>query len=145
MGIRMMPEQFPEHRRQDPRRAAEARVFDALQSLDLEGYGLYEYRFRKEGKQVDNPLWVPSLGRFAVQVKGGTYEMDHSGQWYLQTPDGTRIRVPSPLEEVADGCMEMRDGIRKATTFGNFVAGVVIFTDMERDEEIGHMARERYH
>ena len=66
MGIRMMPEQFPEHRRQDPKRAAEARVFDALLDLGLNGYGLYEFRFRREGKQVDNPLWVPSLGRFAV-------------------------------------------------------------------------------
>ena len=37
MGIRMMPEQFSEHRRQDPKRAAEARVFDALQSMDLDG------------------------------------------------------------------------------------------------------------
>ena len=145
MGIRMMPEQFPEHRRQDPKKAAEAKVFDALLDLGLNGYGLYEFRFRREGKQVDNPLWVPSLGRFAVQVKGGTYEMDHRGQWFLATPDGTRIPVQSPLEEAADGCMELRDGIRMATTFGNFVAGVVIFTDMEPDDEIGHMARERYH
>ena len=108
MGIRMMPEQFPEHRRQDPKRAAEARVFDTLQNLDLDGYGLYEYRFRKNGKQVDNPLWVPSLGRFAVQVKGGTYEMDHSDQWFLRTPDGARIGVSSPLEEAADGCMDVK-------------------------------------
>ena len=145
MGIRMMPEQFPERRRNDPKRRAEARVFDALVDLGLNGFGLYEFRFRREGKQVDNPLWVPSLGRFAVQVKGGTYEMDHRGQWFLVKPDGTRLPVQSPLEEAADGCMELRDGIRMATTFENFVAGVVIFTDMEPDDEIGHMARERYH
>ena len=41
--------------------------------------------------------------------------------------------------------MELRDGIRKATTFENFVVGVVMFTDMERNEEIEHMAWERYH
>ena len=145
MGIRMMPEQFPEQRRQDPKRRAEARVFDALLRLDLEGYGLYEYRFRKDGRQVDNPLWVPELGRFAVQVKGGTYEADHSDQWFLRMPDGDRKWVPSPLQEVADGCIELRNGIRKATSFETFVAGVVIFTDMERHEEIEHMARERYH
>ena len=145
MGIRMNPPEFPEHRRQDPKRAAEARVFDALQDMDLDGHGLYEYRFRKDGKQVDYPIWVTSLGRFAVQVKGGTYEMDHSGQWLLLTHDGAQVQVASPLEEAADGCMELRDGIRKATTFGNFVAGVVVFTDMERNEEIEHMARERYH
>ena len=145
MGIRMNPPEFPEQRRQDPKRRAEARVFDALERLDLEGYGLYEYRFRKKGQQVDNPLWVPDLGRFAVQVKGGTYEAEHSDRWFLRTPDGARISAKSPLEEVADGCMEMREGIRKATTFETFIAGVVIFTDMERSEEIEHMARERYH
>ena len=145
MGIKMNPPQFSDQRRQDPKRLAEARVFDALQNLDLEGYGLYEYRFRRDGKQVDYPLWVTSLGRFAVQVKGGTYEMDQSDQWLLLTPGGDPVKVSSPLEEAADGCMELRDGMRKATTFGNFVAGVVMFTDMERNEEIEHMARERYH
>ena len=71
--------------------------------------------------------------------------MDQTGQWLLLAHDGTSVQVPSPLEEAADGCMELRDGIRKATTFGNFVVGVVLFTDMERREEIEHMARERYH
>ena len=61
MGIKMNPPQFSDQRRQDAKRAAEARVFDALQNLDLEGYGLYEYRFRRDGKQVDYPLWVTSL------------------------------------------------------------------------------------
>ena len=32
MGILMMPEQFDQDRRQDPKRAAEARVYDALQN-----------------------------------------------------------------------------------------------------------------
>ena len=49
------------------------------------------------------------------------------------------------LMTLANDSMEMRDGIRKATTFESFVAGLVIFTDMERNEEIEHMARERYH
>ena len=70
MGIRMMPEQFSEHRRQDPKRAAEARVFDALQSMDLDGYSLYEFRYRKEGRQLDFALWLDMLGRLAIQVKG---------------------------------------------------------------------------
>ena len=113
MGIKMNPPQFSDQRRQDPKRAAEARVFDALQTLDLECYGLYEYRFRRDGKQVDYPLWVTSLGRFAVQVKGGTYEMDQSDQWLLLTPGGDPVKVSSPLEEAANGCMELRDGMRK--------------------------------
>ena len=145
MGMKMMLEQFPEHRRQDPKRGAEARVFDALQNLDLDGHGLYEYRYRREGKQVDYPLWVHALARLAVQVKGGQYEMDNTGKWFLRKPDGKLDRVQSPLEETADGCMEMRDGILEVTGYKNFVAGVLIFPDMERNEEMEHMARERYH
>ena len=40
MAIRMNPEEFPEHRRQDPKRAAEARVYDALRELELSGRGI---------------------------------------------------------------------------------------------------------
>ena len=145
MGIRMMLEQFPEHRRGDPKRGAEARVFDALLNLDLEGHGLYEYRYRREGKQVDYPLWLHSMARFAVQVKGGQHEMDNTGQWFLRKPDGSLERIQSPLEETADGCMEMRDGILEATGFKNYVAGVLMFPDMQRNEEMERMARERYH
>ena len=143
MGIRMMLEQFPEHRRQDPKRGAEARVFDALQKLGLDGDGLYEYRYRKEGKQVDYPLWLHSMARFAVQVKGGHYEMDNTDKWFLRMPDGRLERVhSSPLEETADGCMEMRDGILEVTGYKNFVAGMLIFRNMQRNEELEHMARE---
>ena len=143
MGMKMMLEQFQEQRRQDPKRGAEARVFDALQNLDLDGHGLYEYRYRREGKQVDYPLWIHSMARFAVQVKGGKYEMDNTGQWFLHKPDGKLDRVQSPLEETADGCMEMRDGILEVTGYKNFIAGVLIFPDMERDEKMEHMADAR--
>ena len=116
MGMKMMLEQFPEQRRQDPKRGAEARVFDALQNLDLDGpRPLRVPAYRREGKQVDYPLWIHALARLAVQVKGGKYEMDNTGQWFLHKPDGRLDRVQSPLEETSDGCMEMRDGILEVT------------------------------
>ena len=87
MGIRINPPEFPEHRRQDPKRAAEARVFDALQSLDLDGYGLYEFRYRREGRQLDFALWLDMLGRLAIQIKGGQYSLGDDGQWFLHTPE----------------------------------------------------------
>ncbi len=145
MGIRMNPPEFPAHRRQDPKRGAEARVFDALQGLGLDGHGLYEFRYRMEGQQVDYALWVHDTARFAVQVKGGRYEMDDGGQWLLRSHDGGLERVASPLEETADGCMEMRDGINEATGYKNFVAGVLMFPDMPRHEGIDSVARERHH
>ena len=83
-------------------------MFDALQNLDLDGHGLYEFRYRREGKQVDNPLWLHDQGRLAVQVKGGVHEMDDTGQWFLRKPDGKLERVVVSLEETEDGCIEMR-------------------------------------
>ena len=70
MGIRMIPDQFDQDRRQDPKRVAEARVFDALRNLDHDGYGIYEFRYRRGGREVDVALWLNGLARFAVQVKG---------------------------------------------------------------------------
>ena len=144
MGIRMMLDQFPEHRRRDPKRGAEARVFDALQGLGPDGHGLYEYRYRRDGKQVDYPLWLHSMARYAVQVKGGHYGIYKTGQRFLRMPDGRQERVQSPLEDTADGCMEMRGGIYEVTGFKNFVAEVLMFPDMQRDEEMERVAVESY-
>ena len=145
MGIIMRPDEFPEHRRQDPKRAAEARVFDALRNMVLNGYGLYECRYRRGGKQVDFTLWVDDVARFAVQVKGGKYDLDDYGNWSLRTPDGGPKGGPSPLEETEDGCMEMRDGIREATSYTNFVVGVLMFPDMEPDRRMEEAALKRSH
>ena len=145
MGIRMKPDEFPEPRRQDPKRAAEARVFDALQNLGLEGHALYEFRYRKEGKQVDHPLWVHDLGRFALQVKGGSYEMDDTGQWFLRKPDGNLERVSSPLGETEDGCIEMRTALLEATGYRNFVAGILVFPDMRPNDRMQRVALEKHH
>ena len=145
MGIIMRPDEFPEHRRQDPKRAAEAKVFDALRNMVLNGYGLYECRYRRGGKQVDFTLWVDDVARFAVQVKGGKYDLDDYGNWSLRTPDGGPKGGPSPLEETEDGCMEMRDGIREATSYTNFVVGVLMFPDMEPDRRMEEAALKRSH
>ena len=37
------PDQFPPDRRADPRRLAEARVFDAIQASDRPGLAIYEW------------------------------------------------------------------------------------------------------
>ena len=76
-------------------------------------------------------------------MKRGQYEMDNTDKWFLRMPDGRLERVhSSPLEETADGCMEMRDGIPEVTGYKNFVAGMLILPDMQRNEELEHMARE---
>ena len=137
----IVKEDFPEYRRRDPKRYAEARVYDALVNLDRDGHALYEFRYRDGGHQVDYPIWLHGVGRYASSVKGGHYEMLTSGEWSLVRKDGERISVPSPVREAADGAIEMRSAILEATGYKNFVAAVLIFPDMERDAEIESAAR----
>ena len=65
MGINMKPSEFPEQRRSDPKRWAEAAVFDALGNMGLVGCGIYEFRYRPDGQQVDYLIWLDHLGRIA--------------------------------------------------------------------------------
>ena len=145
MAIQMRPEVFPEERREDPKRRAEARVFDALHNLERHGNGIYEFRYREEGRQLDFALWVDELGRFALQVKGGNYRMDNSGRWYLIAPNGDWTPVSSPLEETEDGCIEMHNAIGQAAHVYGFVAPVLVLPDMEPDEQIECSARNHRH
>ena len=145
MGIRMIPEQFDEDRRKDPKRAAEARVYDALRNLDLGGYGLYEFRYRRGGRELDFAFWLDLQGRFALQAKGGPYDMDETGRWYLIRPDGRRESVASPLLATADASMELRNAIRAATGYKTFVVGVLLFPDMARNEEMERAALNHKH
>ena len=65
------PEQFPPDRRADPRRRAEARVFDAIQSSDRPGLAIYEWQRNPGSPQLDFAIWTQGGGRFGLQVKGG--------------------------------------------------------------------------
>ena len=145
MPIRMTPQEFPEHRRNDPKRRAEAKVFDALQALDLDGYGLYEFRGRRGGMQVDYALWLNDLGRLAGSVKGGHFLLDSKGQCYRRSGDGVLEAIASPFKELVDASIEMRNAITTATGYKNFVAGVLFLPDMQPDEALERVARETEH
>ena len=85
---------------------------------------------------MDFALWLDLQGRFAVQVKGGRYDMDEAGRWHLVRPDGRRESVASPLSATADASMELKNAIRAATGYKNFVVGVLLFPDMARNEDM---------
>ena len=143
MAIQFTPEKFPDERRSDPKRRAEAAVFDALSAIRRNGYGIYEMRWRPEGRQVDYAVWLDGLGRFAIQVKGGLYRLDDRGNWYLRTYSGEWKRKRSPAQEAVDGRLEMHDAISRAASFYNFVGGVLIFPDMGRDQDMERLAYNR--
>ena len=143
MAIQFTPDKFPDERRSDPKRRAEAAVFDALSAMRRSGYGIYEMRLRPKGQQVDYAVWLDGLGRFAIQVKGGVYRRDDRGNWYLRTYEGEWEPKASPVQETVDGRLEMHDAISRAACFYNFVGGVLIFPDMERDQDMERLAYNR--
>ena len=142
MGIKMKPSEIPERRRNDPKRRAEAEVFDALVNLGRDGRGIYEFRYRPDGQQVDYLIWLDDLARIAGQVKGGTYR-EQGGQWDLRSLEGRWDPKPSPVEETVDGRIEMHDAIEKATGYYTFVAGVLFLPDMKRDPDMEELALNR--
>ena len=71
--------------------------------------------------------------------------MDSIGQWYRRGPDGVLESIPSPLKELVDASIEMRNAISTATGYRNFVAGALFLPDMERDEALERVALNTEH
>ena len=84
---------------------------------------------------------MSGLGRFALQVKGGSYRMDGEGRWYLSGPGGDALAPSSPLDKTEQGCIEMHDAIDQAANVYGFVASVLILPDMEPEERMEQAAR----
>ena len=136
------PEQFPKERRHDPKRQAEAAVFDALAGSDRSGHALYEWGAPGRPHRTDFALWMENTGRFAIEVKGGSYTLKpEADQWYLHTPDGSLEAKSSPLQQADDAAMDLRNEIYRHTSFRVFIIPVVVFPDMERDAAIEECAR----
>ena len=103
------PEQFPIERRNDPKRQAEAAVYDALAESDTSGHAIYEWGAPGRRHHTDFATWCENVGRFAIEVKGGQYSLDaEREQWYLHTPDGGLEAKSSPLQQADDSAMGLR-------------------------------------
>ena len=78
----MYPRLFPRHRLDDPFRQAERRIFKALETWGGGGgFACYEWQRNKRSLQLDFALWMPGIGRFGLQIKGGHYIFS-GGEWY---------------------------------------------------------------
>ena len=138
--MQVHPDQFPADRRADPRRRAEASVFDAIQANGQPGVAIYEWQRNPASLQLDFAIWTQGGGRFGLQVKGGHHSLDN-GEWYLETRDG-REEKPSPLRQTWDAAMSLREDIIDILgDSGCFVIAVLLFPDMEPDPAIVAEAR----
>ena len=93
------PDQFPPDRRADPRRRAEARVFDAIQSSDRSGLAIYEWQRNPASPQLDFAIWTQGGGRFGLQVKGGQHL---TGEWQVvpRNPRRPRGEALTPVRDL---------------------------------------------
>ena len=143
--MQMYPEEFPPHRRGDPLRRAEARVFTALQSLSRPGFAYYEWQRDRTSRQLDFALWIEYLGRFGLEVKGGWYVLIR-GVWYLKNRRTGQLEQLSncPLEQASDATMSLHKEVREKVGGGAFFTPTLLFPDMAWDPAIAARA-ERSH
>ena len=137
------PEQFPQDHRTDPRRQAEARIFDAIQASCQPGFAYYEWKRDHRSPESDLALWLLGVGRFSIEVKGGPRSL-RNGKWYLATQDGLK-ETRSPSRKAWSAAMSLREEIVWTLKDDNaFIIAILYFPDMEPDPAIAAMA-EREH
>ena len=143
--MEMYPAEFPLHRRGDPLRRAEARVFAALQSINRPGFAYYEWQRDKRHRQLDFALWIEGVGRFGLEVKGGWYFLIR-GVWYLKNRRTGRLERLSncPLEQVSDATMSLYKEVTEKLGGPNYFTPTLLFPDLASDPDIAARA-ERSH
>ena len=139
------PDQFPQDHRTDPKRQAEARIFDAIQASCRPGFAYYEWKRDHHSPEVDFALWLLGVGRFSLQVKGGKRSL-RNGKWYLATQTG-RQETESPSRKAWRAAMSLREEMFETLDDDNaFIIAALLFPDMEPDPAIAAMAvREHAH
>ena len=132
---------FPPSRLTEPTRRAERDIYQAIETSSLPGRALYEVKATRDAKQVDILLWAEAITTFAVELKGGPYEI-HDGELCLVNGNG-RTPMPGLLAKVWDSAMTISRFIERKLGRGMYIVPVLGLTDMERDEDILDMAARR--
>ena len=140
--MQMYPSLFPHHRLNDPFRQAERRIFQALEACGAPGFACYEWQRNKQSLQLDFALWVPGVGRFGLQVKGGYYSFAE-GEWYRRRGrKGSYARVNAcPLAVTSDATMSLLNEVSETLAKPNYFVSVLLFPDMDPNAAIGARAQ----
>ena len=135
--MQMYPRLFPRHRLNDPFRQAERRIFQALEACGAPGFACYEWQRNKQSLQLDFALWVPGVGRFGLQVKGGYYNFSE-GDWYRRKGrKGPHVMVNAcPLAVTSDATMSLLNEVSETLAKPNYFVPVLLFPDMDPNAAI---------
>ncbi len=131
--MKVTPE-FPEHRRHDPLRQAELRVYDQLVNSPQSGHALYEVKPINTAPELDFAVWIKGVGCFGIQVKGGQNSVA-GARWLLHTVEGTEP-VPCPIQRTWDAALSIKAAVKRRLGRRMYVLPVLIFPDMLPDPEI---------
>ena len=137
--MQMHPNEFPQHRRNEPTRQAELRTYNELQASDLAGIGIYGGRPSPDCPEIDFAVLLKGRARLAHEVKGGLYSLQR-GQWMLHSEGGPK-EVDSPVNQARDAAIGLRQAIRENLRRSVYVYASLGFTDMEPDNHILAEAR----
>ena len=140
--MQMYPRLFPQHRLNDPFRQAERRIFQALEACGAPGFACYEWQRNKQSLQLDFALWVPGVGRFGLQVKGGYYSFAE-GEWYRRRGrKGPHVMVNAcPLAVTSDATMSLLNEVSETLAKPNYFVPVLLFPDMDPNAAISARAQ----
>ena len=130
--------EFPPNRRQDPKRQAEWRVYQAFDESDRDGHALYELKVGRRAPEVDFFALIQDKVVVCMQVKGGQYRVE-AGNWYLETDDGLEY-TPCPMKLTWDSAMAVRDFLKEKLGRKIFMVAVLLLPDMEPDPDIEMIA-----
>ncbi len=142
--MKMSPKAFPAGRRQRPKRRAEQRVYKTLAGSDRQGFIYYEWRRGYRHIELDFGVWIVGLGRFALQVKGGHYQVI-GGECHLKTRNGVQAVETSPLDETWLAALDLHDEIaeRGRAGYNPYVVPVLAFPDIEPDQAVMRLAERK--
>ena len=137
--MRIQPE-FPEYRQEDPLRGAELRVYQEIVNAQQPGQALYEVKASRHSPEVDFAIWIEDVACFAIEVKGGSYWVEN-GTLFRQGPNGPE-QVANPLRKAMDGALSISNSIKDRLPGGAFVISVLLFPDMEVEDDIRRWAQD---
>ena len=142
--MKIQPE-FPLCRVDDPMRRAEQTIYRILEESEAPGRALYEARILPHGRQIDFPVWIEGVARYAIEAKGGRYIIDpENGGWRLLTDTGRYPQTSSPPAQAWDAAKSIPEVIRERFHRGVYIIAVLAFPDMEPDQVIADAAAQRH-
>ena len=131
--MRIIPE-FPDYRYQDPMRQAELVCYKQIAGSDADGVALYECHPTPNSPEIDFVVILDGVAHFAVQVKGGLWRLE-GGHWQLLTDQGWETKT-SPAYQACDAAYAVRNAVKATLGRNIFVVPVLLFPDMEADQDM---------